>query len=123
MIRHEFLGSDRTAQHSVFSDGKQTVEVVVNMGDAPLRWQSKAGGDIELPAYGFLVEGPSFAAFRAQSWSGQHYNSAPLFTLRSLDGKPLAESRRIRVFHGFGDPDLRLRGMMKSVAKEAVVEM
>jgi hypothetical protein len=56
MTRHEFLTADRKAQHSVFSDGKQTVEVVVNMGDADMKWQSKLGGAIELPAYGFLVE-------------------------------------------------------------------
>ena len=123
MTRHEFLTPDRKAQHSVFSDGKQTVEVVVNMGDAPLKWQSRLGGAIELPAYGFLVESPDFVAFRARNWNGHSYSAAPLFTLRSLDGKPLAQSRRIKVFHGFGDAELQVRGATKTVAKESVLEL
>jgi len=123
MMRHEFLTPDRKAQHSVFSDGKQTVEVVVNMGDAPLKWQSRLGGAIELPAYGFLVESPDFVAFRARNWNGHSYSVAPLFTLRSLDGKPLAQSRRIKVFHGFGDAELQIRGATKTVAKESVLEL
>jgi hypothetical protein len=123
MTRHEFLTADRKAQRSVFSDGKQTVEVVVNMGDADLKWQSKLGGAIELPPYGFLVESPDFVAFRARNWNGRGYAAIPLFTLRSLDGKPLAQSRRIEVFHGFGDAELKMRGGVKTVVREAALEM
>jgi hypothetical protein len=123
MTRHEFLAADRKAQHSVFSDGKQTVEVVVNMGDADMKWQSKLGGAIELPPYGFLVESADFVAFRSRNWNGHTYSAIPLFTLRSLDGKPLAQSRRIHVFHGFGDAELQVRGGTKTVVKEAVLEL
>ena len=123
MTRHEFLTADRKAQRSVFQDGKQTVEVVVNMGDAPLPWKSKLGGAIELPPYGFLVESPGFVAFRARSWAGRRYENPPLFTLRSLDGKPLAQSRRIKVFHAMGDADLEMRGGVRPVLKEAVIEL
>ena len=123
MTRHEFLTAGRKAQRSVFSDGTRTVEVVVNMGDAPLPWKSKLGGAIELPVYGFLVESPDFVAFRAQTWSGRHYSAAPIFTLRSLDGKPLAESRRIKVFHASGDAELQFRGSPRAVVKEAVLEL
>ena len=123
LTRFEFLTADRKAQHSVFSDGKVTVEVVVNMGDAPLKWQSRLGGSIELPAYGFLVESPDFVAFRARNWSGHSYSVAPLFTMRSLDGKPLMQSHRVKVFHGFGDADVQIRGTLKTVAKEAVLEL
>jgi hypothetical protein len=123
MTRHEFLTADRKTQRSVFSDGRQTVEVVVNMGDEPFQWKSKLGGAIELPAYGFLVESPEFVAFRAQTWSGHRYAAAPFFTLRSLDGKPLAQSRRIKVFHASGDAELQLRGSARSVVKEAVLEL
>jgi hypothetical protein len=123
MTRHEFLTADRKAQRSVFSDGRQTVEVVINMGDTPLEWKSKLGGAIELPVYGFLVESPQFVAFRSLVWSGHRYTAAPFFTLRSLDGKPLAQSRRIQVFHAAGDAELQMRGSMRSVAKEAVLEM
>jgi hypothetical protein len=122
MTGHQFLTADRKAQRSVFGEGSRAVEVVVNVGDAPLQWRSKTGGDIELPPYGFLVEGPTFVAFRAQNWSGHRYASAPLFTMRSLDGKPLSESRRIQVYHGFGDAELPFGGVVKSVVKEAVLE-
>jgi len=123
MTRHEFLTADRKAQRSVFSDGKGTVEVVVNMGDAPLQWKSKLGGAIELPVYGFLVENPDFVAFRAQTWSGRRYTAAPIFTLRSLDGRPLAQSRRVKVFHASGDAELPFRGSPRAVVKEAVLEL
>jgi len=123
MTHHEFLTADRKAQRSVFSDGTRTVEVVVNMGDAPLQWTSKMGGAIELPVYGFLVESPDFVAFRARTWSGRRYTAAPIFTLRSLDGQPLAQSRRIRIFHASGDAELLFRGSTRTVAQEAVVEL
>jgi len=123
MTRREFLTADRKAQRSVFSDGKRTVEVVVNLGDSPLQWKSKLGSTIELPAYGFLIESPDFVAFRAQTWSGRRYAAAPFFTLRSLDGKPLAQSRRIKVFHASGDADLPFRGSTRTVVKEAVLEL
>ena len=45
-----------------------------------------------------------------------------MFTLRSLDGRPLAQSRRIRVFHAFGDAEVRIRGSLKTVAREATLE-
>jgi hypothetical protein len=44
-----------------------------------------------------------------------------LFTLRSADGQPLARSRRIRIFHGFGDPGVKLPGAAFTVAKEEIV--
>jgi len=122
MTRHEFLTADRKVERSLFSDGRQIVEVVVNLGDAPFPWKSKLGGAIELPAYGFLIESPEFVAFRARNWSGRHYAVAPIFTLRSLDGNPLAQSHRIHVFHASGDADLELRGI-RSVVKEEVLEL
>lgn len=123
MTRHEFLTADRRAQRSVFGENARAVESVVNMGAGTLPWNSKLGGRIDLPPYGFLVEAPSFVAFHARNWNGVTYASPPLFTLRSLDGRPLAESRRVRVYHGFGDAGLRLRGSDRSVVNEAVLEL
>jgi hypothetical protein len=122
MTRHEFLTADRKVERSLFSDGRQIVEVVVNMGDASFQWKSKLGGAIELPAYGFLVESPEFVAFRAQTWSGRHYVVAPIFTLRSLDGNPLSQSRRVKVFHASGDAGLEFRGV-RSVVREELLEL
>jgi hypothetical protein len=44
-----------------------------------------------------------------------------LFTLRSLDGRPLTRSRRVRVYHGFGDPHLQLAHSLANVPKEAIL--
>lgn len=123
MTHHEFLSADRKVQRSLFSDGRQTVEVVVNSGNSTFHWQSKLGGPIDLPAYGFLVESPEFVAFRSLLWSGRSYDAAPVFTLRSLDGKALSESHRVRVFHAMGPPQLQLRGSMRSVVRETVIEL
>ncbi len=123
MTRHEFLTADRKVERSVFSDGNETLAVVVNLGEKPFQWQSKLGGAIELPAFGFLVESPGFVAFRSLAWGGRRYEAAPLFTLRSLDGQPLARSRRVRVFHAMGDSRLEFRGSTRSVVKEDILEI
>jgi hypothetical protein len=47
----------------------------------------------------------------------------PIFTLRSLDGKPLAQSRRVKIFHASGGAGLPFRGNTRAVAKEAVLAL
>jgi len=74
-----------------------------------------------LPPYGFLIESPTFVAIHALSWNGLAYPSAPLFTLRSLDGKPLDRSTQIRVYHGFGDRRLKVGKVTREVVKEAML--
>jgi len=119
MTRHEFLTADRKARRSVFGDGAGAVEVTVNMAAAPLRINSKSGGEVVLGPSGFLVEGPTFVAFLAQKFGGITYAAAPLFTVRSLDGKPLAESGALRIYHGFGDPRISIAGAERKVEKES----
>ena len=89
----------------------------------PITPSSHAWEEIVLPPGGFLIEATTFVAFHALNWNGLAYPNAPLFTLRSADGQPLARSRRIRVFHGFGDPRVRLAGGTRTVAKEEVVSV
>lgn len=48
--------------------------------------------------------------------------SAPLFTLRSLDQRPLSRSRKVRVFHAFGNERIPLGGVTVSVTREAVLD-
>jgi hypothetical protein len=74
-----------------------------------------------LPSKGFLIESPTFVAFHARTFNGVAYESAPLFTLRSLDGKGLSSSRQIRVYHGFGDARLKWRGRVGTVEKETTL--
>jgi hypothetical protein len=119
--QHQFLTPDRKVQRSVFGEGAARVEVIVNGSRKNFQHRSKTGGAVLLPPYGFLIESPTFVAFHALTWNGLTYSSAPLFTLRSLDGKPLAQSANIRVFHGFGDARLKLGPLTHTVEKEAVL--
>jgi hypothetical protein len=106
--RHEFLTADRKVQRIVWGN----VEALVNLGTTPYQ---------DLPPFGFIIQSPNFVAFHAASFNGLRYDDPPLFTLRSLDDRPLNRSRRIRVFHGFGDPRLALNQKTHTVEKEAVV--
>ena len=110
---HRFLTPDRLVQQTRFGDVVITVAYEKN---AQL-------GDNVVPPYGFIVESPQFVAFCATRYNGVDYASPTLFTARSLDGKPLQQSGQVRVFHGFGDPRIRLGGKTFDVAKEAVVSM
>jgi Family of unknown function (DUF5696) len=123
MSGHQFLPPDYQVQRSVFGAGENQVVVVVNLGSTKYSVMSHLGGESVLPPGEFLIEAPTFVAFHALSWNGLAYANAPLFTLRSADGEPLARSRRVRVFHGFGDPRVRLAGATLTVAKEEVVSV
>jgi hypothetical protein len=114
---HDFLTPDRKVQRSVFG----AVRVIVNAGAEDYRVTSKSGGEVLLPPYGFLVDAPTFTAFHARSWGGLAYDDPPLFTLRSLDGEPLSRSRRIRIFHAFGEDRVRIGEKTHRVAREAIV--
>lgn len=110
---HEFLTTDRLLQRTRFGDLTVTVAY-----EKPARI-----GDNEVPAYGFVIESPSFIAFCATRYNGVDYATPTLFTARSLDGKALAESSKVRVFHGFGDKRLRLFGKDFEVAREAEIAL
>jgi hypothetical protein len=120
MTQHEFLSPDHKVQHTVFGQGSQAVHVIVNAGSQDVTYRSKLGGEVVLPKYGFVAEAPDFVAFHASKWNGTEYKDPPLFTLRSLDGKPLAQSGRIRVFHAFGDSRIKLGSQTIEVTRETV---
>jgi len=121
MTQHEFLTSDRKVQHTVFGAGTNQVDIVVNAGTTNFSWNSKLGGPVILPPYGFVAESTTFVAFHALSWNGLNYDSAPLFTIRTVDHKPFATSREIRVFHAFGNEQVRVGNTTRSVWQEAMV--
>jgi hypothetical protein len=121
LTQHQFLTPDRKVQRSVFGEGAAAIEAVVNASGAEYRHASKSGGEVLLPPYGFLVEGPAFVAFHALSWNGLRYDAPVLFTLRSLDGQPLASSGRVRVYHGFGEARVKVGRSVRTVAKEETV--
>lgn len=121
MTHHEFLGPDRRVQRTVFGDGENAVVVTVNLRTGQAELQSQIGGNVVLPPYGFVVESPRFVAFCALSWNGLNYSDPPLFTLTSLDDRPVQHSGRIRVFHGFGDGRIKLGNRTFTIAKEEIV--
>ena len=113
MTDHRFLREDRSAETSSFDD----VRVTVNYSDEPL-----TVGEALLGRCGFVVESPRFVAFFALRFGGVDYPQGACFTMRSLDGEPLFESRRMRVFHAFGEPTVRLWDGLRDVEREAVLE-
>ena len=121
LTEHAFLTPDRHTQRSVFGAGADAVQVIVNGGRADLFGRSRFGGDVVLPPFGFLIEGPTFVAFHATAWNGQHFRGPVLFTLRSLDGRPIDRSRRVRVFHGFGEGTLKVGNVTVASTKETVI--
>ncbi|MBI2946265.1 MAG: hypothetical protein HYY23_01375 [Verrucomicrobia bacterium] len=122
MTRHEFLTPDRKVQYTSFGEGEGTCEVIVNASAKPYEHRSRFGKMLVLPRYGFSIESPTFTAFHSLSWNGRRYEAPVLFTLRSVDGKPLENSRQVRVYHGFGDDRIDFRGQTWSVQKEKVIE-
>ena len=120
LTSHEFLSRDRKVQHTTFVGDSGKTEVVVNAGADHFPWKSNSGGEITLPPNGFLIESPAFVAFRSLAWNGLSYSAAtaPLFTLRSMDSKPLENSPKVRVYHGFGDARLRFRGKTRKIKTE-----
>lgn len=108
---HEFLSPDRSLQRTRFGD----LTITVSYG------QAASIGDQRVPPYGFVVDSPGFIAFCASRYNGVDYATPALFTARSLDGKPLAESARVRVYHGFGESRIQLGGKLFNIPREGVV--
>jgi hypothetical protein len=118
MTQHQFLTADRLVRRTVFGDGPAAVEVIVNGSPGNYRHQSPLGGQVQLPPYGFVIESAAFTAFCALGWNGLTYDSPTLFCLRSLDGRPIAQSSQVRIFHGFGDTRIKLGATERKVEKE-----
>jgi hypothetical protein len=121
MTQHRFLTPDRKVQQSTFGEGADAVEVVVNGGETPFTYASRSGGIVELPPYGFIAESRTFVAFHAFSYGGLRYSAPVMFTLHSLDNRPLSRSRQVRVYHAFGSDQIRVGKATLAVPREAIV--
>ena len=117
--RFEFVTADRSVRRAVYGD----VTVTANFGPAPATVASALGGEALLPQWGLLVESPDFLAFHAARWAGRDYPDGALFTVRAADGRPLAQARRLRVYHGFGDPRLNWGGRELAIPGEATIAL
>lgn len=127
MEEFKFLTDDRKVIMTVFRNvpGKlfeDDIRVVVNGSKNNFITKSKLGGDVLLPPYGFIIESPTFVAFHALSWNRLTYDRPVLFTIRSIDGFSIPFSSKIRIFHGFGDPRIRLKDDTINVIKEQIIE-
>ena len=118
----EFLTRDLTVRKATYGYGQDATKIIVNFGPAQARVTSALGGDVILPPWGFVVEGPRFAAFCASRWNGQDYDKSALFTLGPTDNLNLKESRRIRVFHAFGPTAIRWNDKLFEVQREQIIQ-
>ena len=122
MTKHEFVTADRKVRRTVFGDGPEAVQVIVNGGSTNYVCHSSAGAELLLPPFGFLAESPAFVAFHSLRWNGLDYQSPVLFTLRSLDKKPISASSQLRVYHAFGDDKIRIGRQTQKVEREAILQ-
>ena len=122
LTRLEFLTPDRTVRRATYGTGADATTVVVNFGTKDAEVPVPRGGRAVLPPWGFVVRAPGLAAFLAKRWGGLDYPEPALFTLRALDEKPLETSRRVRIFHGFGEPAVRWGARTYQVQREQIVQ-
>lgn len=113
MTDHRFLNQALSVERTRF--GEATISANYSSEEVDV-------GDALLPQFGVLIESPTFVGFHALRYRGVEYPTGALFTLTSLDGLPLASSRRVRVYHGFGAPKVRLGDALVEVEREAIVE-
>ncbi|HID75532.1 MAG TPA: hypothetical protein EYP56_05985 [Planctomycetaceae bacterium] len=116
--RLELLTSDRSLRRATYGHGAEATVVVVNFRTSDATVESRYGGSVTLPAWGFVVEGPRFTAFYAKRWGGREYPEGALFTIQARGGRALDRTTRVRIFHGFGDPAIHWRGKTWKVERE-----
>ena len=96
MTDHQFLNETRDAEATIFKDDMgKTIRIIINQNEQPVNVKADGAFDdvVVLGKYDFFVNSPTFMAIHAKT-IGNRTEAAPfLFTFRSLDGKPLAESK------------------------------
>jgi hypothetical protein len=123
MTDHRFLTDDGSVEWSQF--GKTQIWVNYGAGTYTVSPVPGVPGCLDsetvLPQYGFLVASPTFIAFHAISFGGLDYETPVLFAVRTLDNKPVAQSGKVRIYHGFGDSRIQLSGRNFQVEREDIV--
>jgi hypothetical protein len=118
--RYEFLDPDRRVRRTLFSNG---VQVWVNGSTQDVAFALPFWGDVRLPPFGLCVSAGDFSAIVACRLIGHSQYAPALFTVTSLDGLPLEETGRLRVFHGFGETGFTWRGITHQVQTLAILEV
>ena len=119
----EFMTEDFTLRQATYGQGENATRIIVNFGIKEAQVESMLGGKVTLPPWGFVIEGPHFAAFHARRWNGQEYEKGALFTLRAMDKKNLKEADRIRIFHAFGPETIKYKDSLYKVQREKVISV
>lgn len=118
LTRLEFLTPDGSLRRAVYGEGENATTVVVNFGSKDAAVESRQGGNVLLPAYGFVIEGPKIVAFYAKRWSGRGYPGGALFAIQPIGDQSLAIADKVRIFHGFGEAKIRWAGKEYEVRRE-----
>ena len=121
LVRFEYLAPDRSLRRAVYGEGPDATTIVVNFGAVEASVQSALWGDVRLPPWGFVIDGPRYAACYATRAAGRDYPDGTLFTLQALDGSDLTRATKLRVFHGFGDQQLTWRNKAYQIPREEVI--
>jgi hypothetical protein len=114
MVSHEFLAPDRQVEKVTFADG---TSIVTNRSDSDFEYQGTL-----LPPHGFVAVAPMFVTFYAKRHAGVAYPEGALFAIRACDGKPLSQSRQVRVYHGFGQISVKIGQRVFEVQREQVLD-
>ena len=112
MTAHEFVSTEPRVERSEFGE----FEITVNYGPGSYEMQ-----DVELPPNGFFVHSPRFWAMHVTHLGSVEYDPSAMFVVESLDEKPVTQSTKMRIFHAFGDPHIRIAGKAFEVEREAEV--
>ena len=83
------------------------LRITINRGEQPYE---DPDGKFVLPRYGFWIQHPFFFAFHATMANGVTYKKPALFTIRPLENKLWLRASKVRVWHAFGDSEVRLGG-------------
>jgi hypothetical protein len=122
LTKLEFLTKDYSVRKATYGYGPDATKVIVNFGTTEAKFTSTLGGDVILPPWGFVVEGPRFAAFHASRWNEQEYGKGALFTLQAITNENLNEAHRIRIFHAFGPANIRWKEDVYKVEREQIIQ-
>ena len=117
LLFHRFLDAERLVEEIYFGTD---MKIVINQ--SPKEW-SDPEGNYTLPTGGFWIQNPYFHAFYATRAHDVDYPGGALFTVLSLEGKMYLRAEAVRIYHGFGDPRIRLGGRDFTVQREQVVKI
>jgi hypothetical protein len=119
----KFLTDDQLVRQAIYGQGNSLTKVTVNFGSKDFSITSQLGSRVVLPPFGFIIEAKQMLAFHARNWAGQDYGRGAMFVIRTLDGKPLEQSQKLRIFHAFGSSTLQWKDNIYNVPREKIIDI